>query len=78
MNEPAPVRIREIQELTDRALDLLDRAVGMAARLPRPRRDLVREALMPPRNHLRSSATSLRQKIEAEEALAAARRLGPG
>lgn len=56
----------EIQELAARALELLDQAVGRAARLNVKGRQRVREHLMAPRNHLRASLDRMRQKIEAE------------
>lgn len=67
-------RLSDIMALAAEALESLDVAVGRAARLPVSDRDRVREYLLPPRNHLRSSLDTLRQKIEEEEARAAAPR----
>lgn len=74
MPDPTEDRIRDIQQLADQALELLDLAIGRAVRLPKRDRDLVREHLLEPRTHLRNSATTLRRKIETEEAQAEARR----
>lgn len=74
MREPAGERIRDIQQLADQALELLDLALGRAVRLPKRDRELVREHLLEPRTHLRNSATTLRRRIETEEAQAEVRR----
>lgn len=74
MTQAAADGIQDVQELAAQALALLDQAVGRAVRLPIRDRELVREYLLAPRNHLRNSVTSLGQKIETEEARAKARR----
>ncbi|HEV2149687.1 MAG TPA: hypothetical protein VGR37_19965 [Longimicrobiaceae bacterium] len=63
---PAADRVPDILDVALRALELLDQAVGRAARLPPRDRDRVREHLLAPRNHLRSTTDALRRKLERE------------
>lgn len=72
----AETPLAEALEMAQRALELLDHAVGRAARLPVRERERLREHLMPPRNHLRGSVDSLRRKIELEELRRSAPRAG--
>jgi hypothetical protein len=70
-------RVPDLLELSLRALELLDQAVGRAARLHPRDRDRLREHLLPPRNHLRSSTDALRRTLEQEaEARLAQQRAG--
>ena len=64
MTEATADRLREIVELAARAEELLGLAVGRSARIRSQEREMVREYLLPPRNHLRASLASLRQQIE--------------
>ncbi|MEW5929131.1 MAG: hypothetical protein AB1941_16865 [Gemmatimonadota bacterium] len=68
------VRLEQVLEMAQQALELLDQAVGKGARLRVQDRALVRDHLMAPRNHLRTSYDSLRRNLEREEARAAERR----
>lgn len=70
---PAGDRLADVLGLSQRALEMLDKAVGRAARLPIRDRERVREYLLPARNHLRSSTDTLRRTLERE----AARRAAP-
>lgn len=67
-------RLREVLDLVGRAQELLDQAVGKAARLALQEKELVRLHLLEPRNHLRSSADSLRRKVEDMDEQASAKR----
>lgn len=67
-------RLREVLELVAEAQELLDQAVGRGATLAIRDRERVREYLMPPRNHLRSSVDSLRRKMDTAEAQAREKR----
>jgi hypothetical protein len=67
-------RLRDVLELVAQAQELLDQAVGRGSRLTIRDRECVREYLMPPRNHLRSSVDSLRRKVDTAEAQAREKR----
>ena len=63
-----PDRLQQVMVLVGQAQDLLDQAVGRATRLSIRDRELVRNYILPPRNHLRSSADSLRPKMDTVDA----------
>ena len=67
-------RLRELMELVGQAQELLDQAVGKAARLAPQDKELVRQHLLQPRNHLRTSADGLRRKLEVADAQAKEKR----
>jgi hypothetical protein len=67
-------RLRDVMELVANAQELLDQAVGRTARLAVRDRELIREHLLPPRNHLRNSADSLRRKMDTADAQAREKR----
>lgn len=69
-----PDRIGEVMELVARAQELLDQAVGRSARLTGLNKELVRQHLLEPRNHLRNSAHALRRKLDTEDARAQEKR----
>ncbi len=69
----SPERVREVLDLVAQAQELLDQAVGRSVKLPVHDRELMRQYLLPPRNHLRGSADAFRQKVEAAAAEAQVR-----
>lgn len=69
-----PGRLAEVMALVAQAQELLDQAVGRAARLTPRDKELVRQHLMEPRNHLRNSADGLRRKMDAADAQAREKR----
>lgn len=71
-----PDRLREVMDLVGQAQNLLDLAVGRATRLSVRDRELARDYLLPPRNHLRSSAESLRRKMDTTDPSGRERRRG--
>ena len=70
----APDRLLDVMDLVHQAQDLLYQAVGRATRLSVRDRELVRDYILPPRNHLRNSADSLRRKMDTADAQAGERR----
>ncbi|HLL47674.1 MAG TPA: hypothetical protein VK399_13270 [Longimicrobiaceae bacterium] len=56
-------RMAEVLEMVRQAMDQLDLAVGKATRLPIRERLVVRDHILPPRNHLRSAIHALGRKL---------------
>ena len=67
MSESADDRLSEVLEMVNQAMDQLDLAVGKATRLPIRERLLVRDHILPPRNHLRSAIHALRRRVDEEQ-----------
>ncbi len=67
MSEASEDRLAEVLEMVNQAMTQLDLVVGRASRLPIRDRMLVRDHILPPRNHLRSAVHALRRKIEEEQ-----------
>ncbi|HEX2189984.1 MAG TPA: hypothetical protein VHG51_13850 [Longimicrobiaceae bacterium] len=67
MSDAPDDRLTEVLEMVSQAMDQLDLAVGKATRLPIRDRLLVRDHILPPRNHLRSAFHALRRRIEEEQ-----------
>lgn len=67
MSEAVDDRLTDVLEMVSQAMDRLELAVGKATRLPIRERLLVRDHILPPRNHLRSALHALRRKVEEEQ-----------
>lgn len=67
MSDAPDDRLTEVLEMVRQAMDQLDLAVGKATRLPIRDRLLVRDHILPPRNHLRSALHTLRRAVEDEQ-----------
>ncbi|HEV2146095.1 MAG TPA: hypothetical protein VGR37_01620 [Longimicrobiaceae bacterium] len=65
MSDTAEERMDEVLEMVSQAMEQLDLAVGKATRLPIRDRLVVRDHLLPPRNHLRSAVHALRKQLDA-------------
>ncbi len=61
-------RMAEVLEMVSQAMDQLDLAVGKATRLPIRERLIVRDHILPPRNHLRGAIHALGRKLEETHA----------
>lgn len=57
-------RLEEVLELVNQAMEQLDMAVGRATRLPIRERLVIRDHVLPPRNHLRSALHALNRRLE--------------
>lgn len=68
MSEEQEDRMAEVLEMVGQAMDQLDLAVGKATRLPIRERLIVRDHILPPRNHLRSAIHALRRGLEEHRA----------
>ena len=64
MSEAPEDRMTEVLDLVKQAMEQLDLAVGKATRLPIRERLVVRDHILPPRNHLRSAFQALNRKLE--------------
>jgi hypothetical protein len=56
-------RMADVLEMVRQAMDQLDLAVGKATRLPIRERLVIRDHILPPRNHLRSAIHALDRKL---------------
>ncbi len=64
MSEEQEARMAEVLEMVRAAMDQLDQAVGKATRLPIRERLIIRDHILPPRNHLRGAIHALGRRLE--------------
>ena len=68
MSDAPEDRMAEVLEMVSQAMDQLDLAVGKATRLPIRERLIIRDHILPPRNHLRSAIHALTRKLDEHHA----------
>ncbi|MET0396823.1 MAG: hypothetical protein ABW277_08380 [Longimicrobiaceae bacterium] len=68
MSEDQEARMAEVLEMVNQAMDQLDQAVGKATRLPIRERLIIRDHILPPRNHLRSAIHALGRRLDEHHA----------
>lgn len=66
MSEEQEARMTEVLEMVSQAMDQLDLAVGKATRLPIRERLIIRDHILPPRNHLRSAIHALNRRLDEQ------------